>query len=498
MSALENPVVQTKSGKIEGLVENGLWVFKGIPYAAPPLGDLRWAPPQPHADWNGIRPALEFGKVAPQNPTPLLAGEAVETAEDCLFLNVWTPGLDAAKRPVMVWIHGGAFIFGSGTQIITRSGKLAKNGNVVLVTINYRMGVLGFLKLDTATQGKIPATGNEGLFDQIAALQWVKDNIAAFGGDPENVTVFGESAGGMSIACMLAMPAAKGMFHKAILESGVGSTARPVESCSKVGEDFLKLAGSNVDQLRSLPVDALLKIQSDLTRAAGGALTPVAPVIDGITLMKPLDTIKGGSAPGVKMIIGTNLEETKLFENMNPNRIKPSSEEMLKQVLEKTIPPDKVAKVISIYHNALDKRGVEPTPAAISSAIQTDMMFRIPALRTIEARCHNNEEAYSYIFTWKSPVMNGIFGACHALEIGFVFGTADSTFCGSGPDVDKLSDEIQIAWTNFARTGNPGSNSLGEWKPYCGKRYTMLLGKISYLDEAPYEDERAIWDEVGI
>ena len=216
MSNGQPAIVSIKSGKLEGGMENGLYVFKGVPYAAPPVGDFRWLPPQPVKHWSGIKPARKFGAICPQNE--MMAGPIGQVfqpqSEDCLFLNVWTPGLDKAQRPVMVWIHGGAFTLGSGSDPQYDSYKLPERGNIVLVTINYRLGMLGFLRLKNATGGKIPATGNEGLMDQVTALKWVKENIAAFGGDPKNVTVFGESAGGMSIGCLMVMPSAGGLFHK--------------------------------------------------------------------------------------------------------------------------------------------------------------------------------------------------------------------------------------------------------------------------------------------
>ena len=227
MNDKEKLLVEVNGGKLEGIYEDGLYVFKGIPYAAPPVGPLRWLPPQPPEKWDGVRPAKEFGAIAPQNAMPM--ADAVAPVfdepqdEDCLFLNIWTPGLDDAKRPVMFWIHGGAFIIGAGTESFLDGNNLARRGDVVIVSINYRMGALGFINLREITGGKVPATGNEGLLDQVAALEWVQDNIAAFGGDPDNVTVFGFSAGGMSIGNLLGLPAARGKFHKAINRSGAVS-----------------------------------------------------------------------------------------------------------------------------------------------------------------------------------------------------------------------------------------------------------------------------------
>src|SRR3989304_2554233 len=210
---MRQPIVSTKCGRVEGDFQNGIYSFKGVPYAAPPVGDLRWMPPQAPTPWSGVRPARNYGAIAPQNPMPAGGGFGPDFSgqpqdEDCLFLNIWTPGLDDARRPVMLWIHGGAFIIGSGTERFLEGGRLAKRGDIVLVSANYRLGALGFMNLKEITSGKIPATGNEGLLDQIAAMEWVHDNIAAFGGNPDNITIFGFSAGGMSIGCLLAMPAA--------------------------------------------------------------------------------------------------------------------------------------------------------------------------------------------------------------------------------------------------------------------------------------------------
>ena len=295
------------------------------------MGELRWMPPQPVKPWSGVRKADKFGTVAAQSrPTtgPLAAFvEAEPMSEDCLFLNIWTPGLDNAKRPVMFWIHGGAFVFGSGSSISYNSGALAKRGNIVQITINYRLGELGFLRLKDVTGGKIPATGNEGLLDQIAALKWVRDNIAAFGGDPKNVTVFGESAGGMSIGCLLAMPAAKGLFHKAICESGVGSTSLSLTTANATAENFLKILGikgSDAKALRALTMQQVLDTDAPLKTAMtrpGEAprATVTAPVIDGELIPDITNKVaRQGSAKDIPVIIGTNRDEWKLFGLMQP------------------------------------------------------------------------------------------------------------------------------------------------------------------------------------
>ncbi|MGA7869291.1 MAG: carboxylesterase family protein, partial [Candidatus Binatus sp.] len=232
--------VSIHQGKLDGDEQGGLFVFKGIPFAAPPTGARRWLPPEKPASWSGVRDARRFGAVAHQNSVMLSALSAMviegEQSEDCLSLNVWTPALGGKRRPVMVWIHGGAFTIGSGSQALYDGSVLARRGDVVVVTVNYRLGPLGFLRLADVTGGKIPATGNEGMLDQVAALEWVRDNIAEFGGDPGNVTIFGESAGGMSVGTLLAMPAARGLFHKAIPQSGACHTGAPVARANRAAE----------------------------------------------------------------------------------------------------------------------------------------------------------------------------------------------------------------------------------------------------------------------
>lgn len=506
MSNNKQTIVSTKSGKVEGSFEDGLYVFKGIPYTAPPVGDWRWMPPQPVKPWSGVRPAKRFGSIAPQNA--MVGGPITQIPqpqdEDCLFLNIWTQGLDEAHRPVMVWIHGGAFTIGSGSDPMYDTGTLAKRGDVVLVTINYRLGMLGFLRLKDVTGGKIPATGNEGLMDQVAALKWVRDNIADFGGDPGNVTVFGESAGGMSFGCLMAMPSAKGLFHKGILESGVGSTAGPLDGANATGEHFLKVCGvkgNDVKTLRALTpaqlLDIEMKMRTDLAGPGETAkITATAPVVDGDIIPDvPNQVARKGYSKDIPTIIGTNLDEWKLFGLMQPGFGKLDEAEILKR-LGAFMPTEHVKGLVAAYRKAREKRGQATTPAEIFSAINSDLMFRMPALELVEAQRDNKQLAYNYLFTWKSPVMGGAMGACHALEIGFVFGKYDDTFCGTGPDADRLAGCMQDAWVAFARTGDPSCESIGKWPVYGKQRLTMILDRDCHVEAAPYEEERRAWDNV--
>jgi len=498
-------IAKTASGKIEGIYENGQYAFKGIPYAAAPVGDRRWIAPQPVEPWNGIRPASDFGKIAPQNPLaitgmpPILAVNEPQD-EDCLFLNVWTPGIDDARRPVMVWIHGGAFIIGSGSQEISRANTIVSNGDVVLVTVNYRLGALGFMNLNEITGGEIPATGCEGLLDQVAAIDWVRENIQNFGGDPENITVFGESAGAMSIGCLLALPAAKGKFQKCILQSGAANTVASLEESRTATEEFLNilnLSADSTDELRRLPVERLMAAQEKLTvtmAARDGRITPFQPVVDGPVMPEiPIHAIQKGCAAAVHTLIGTNYDEFKLFIGMDPRYHKMDETQMI-QRLGTLIPQEHIPVILSAYKKGRERRGESVAPGEILTAIQSDLMFRIPAVNLAAAQQQNDQTVYTYLFEWKSPVMDGALGACHALEIGFVFGNYEDSFCGTGHHADSLSRKIQDAWTAFARTGNPTSKTLGEWKPYGPDRTTMILDTACRLENAPGEEERSVWD----
>ena len=505
MSTGKQAIVSIKSGKLEGNLENGLYVFKGIPYAAPPVGELRWMPPQPVKAWSGVRPAKNMGRLHPRILClwPLRACLFLHEPkdEDCLFLNIWTPGLDDARRPVMLWIHGGAFIIGSGTEPFLEGGKLAKRGDIVLVSINYRLGALGFINLKEITGGKIPATGNEGLLDQVAAVEWVHENIAAFGGNPDNITVFGFSAGGMSTGTLLGMPLARGKFHKAINRSGAANVVGQLDAAVKISEQFIKifnLNGKNIDGLRKLTTQQLLDGQQELgmkLRESEYRLTPFQPVVDGKVLPEyPMEAIKKGSAKNVTIMAGNTLDELKAMSAMDPTMRNMDEAGLLKR-LNDILPPDMVPGLVSTYREALKKRGSKADPLDILGTINTDLMFRISTIRLVEAQRDNGVPAYNYLFTYKSPMMGGVLGAMHGLDNPFLFGNIDPALCGSGPEVENLAVKIQDSCAAFARTGDPSCASIGKWPVYGKNRMTMILDKNTRVEAAPYEAERRAWDK---
>jgi para-nitrobenzyl esterase len=509
MSANKQCIVNTKSGKVEGQYQEGLYVFKGIPYAAPPVGDLRWLPPQPVKSWDGVRPAKKYGAIAPQNAMPVGAPgspsfEEQPQDEDCLFLNIWTPGLDDARRPVMFWIHGGAFIIGAGSESFLDVGELSRRGDIVLVSINYRLGALGFMNLREITGGRIPATGNEGLLDQVAALEWVQNNIGAFGGDPDNITTAGFSAGGMSIGNLLGMPLARGRFHKAINRSGAANVVGPLDSAVKISEQYLKiydLNGKDVNALRELTMQQLLDGQQQLgviMREAEHRATPFQPVVDGKVLPEwPIEAIKKGSAKGVTIMAGNALDELKAMNAMDP-AMRNMDEAGLFKRLNDILPPDLVPGLVDVYRDALKKRGSKANPADILGTINTDLMFRMSTVQLVEAQRDNGMPAYNYLFTYKSPAMGGVLGAMHGLDNPFLFGCLDADFTGSGPEMKSLAVKIQDSCIAFTRTGDPSCKSIGRWPVYGKDRMTMILDKETRVEAAPYEVERRAWDKFNI
>jgi para-nitrobenzyl esterase len=502
-------IVQTRSGRLQGEARDGLCVFKGIPYAAPPVGPLRWRAPEPVAPWSGVRAATTFGAAAPQTPIAagVLAAFNVQegTSEDCLYVNVWTPAVDGGRRPVMVWIHGGGFVIGSGAQSIYDGAELARRGDVVVITLNYRLGPLGFLRLAELTRGAIPSTGNEGLLDQVAALEWVRANVAAFGGDPDNVTIFGESAGGMSVTTLLALPAARGLFHKAIAQSGAGHSAYRPDAHAHVAERILAATGTARDAsaLRALTSAQLLAATSRVqASAAQDPSIPglmLQPVVDGESLPElPIEAIARGSAPGVPLLAGSTREEWNLFA-LTDTALPTLSEAGLVERLARRVGSG-AQPLIETYRKAIGERAEPATPRDLYLAIETDRCFRIPGVRLAEAQGAHSPSVYSYLFTWKSPLLNGLLGACHAVELGFVFGTLRergvAQFCGAGPEAEALCAKVMDSWIAFARSGDPSCASL-RWPRYtAADRATMRLGERCEPLLAPLDEERCAWQGV--
>ena len=506
--------VETRSGRIRGVEQDGLAVFRGVPFAKPPVGKLRFRAPQAPEPWSHVRDATEFGPTAPQaeRQMQMLPGPAQQEqrSEDCLYLNVYTPGVDAARRPTLVWIHGGGFTGGSGSSPMYDGVPLAKRGDAVVVTLNYRLGALGFIDLSAYGGDEFGATANPGLLDQIAALGWVRENVERFGGDPDNVTIFGESAGGMSVGSLLGMPAARGLFRRAIAQSGAAHNVHASEAAAAVAEALLGVLDIPVDQaqrLHEVPVERLVEAQTQTmqkTRRIGSLGMAFSPVVDGKTIAEPpIETIRAGGARAVTVLVGTTRDEWNLFRMMDPQGQKLDAEGVVKRLgarLPGANARTTAERVYETYRKAHEGR-TSTEPIDLFCAIETDRIFRIPAIRLAEAQRPHNESTYTYLFTWESPLLEGRLGSCHALELPFVFGTLTrpgmSRFAGEGPQAERLSERMMDAWLAFARDGDPGHAELPEWAPYDeDRRATMVLGAEAGLEPSPFDDERRAWDGI--
>ncbi len=508
-------IVEVRGGRVRGVERRGVWAFSGIPYAASPAGRRRWRPPTPAEEWAGIKECDRFGPVAPQSQGVLemsLGGEPEEYSEDCLNLNIWTSGLDDARRPVMVWVHGGSFMTGSGSGGLYRGGTLAREGDVVVVTVNYRLGLLGFLahpELEDPGQTWLDGQdwsgfGNWGLADQVAALRWVQDHIADFGGEPGNVTLFGESAGGMSVSALLGVPAAKGLFHRAIIQSGPPYT-RSAERASALAEKVAAHLGVPLTRtsLECVPVDQLVAAADELSQHnenndESGLL--LMPVVDGGLLERsPEEEVAAGSASHVPLLIGTTRDESAFFAVGSPKLMSLDDEGLRRWIRRVTPDPAAADRMISDVSEARSGRGEPVTPRDLWTAIATEHVFRVPTICLADAHAAVAQPGvgtYCYLFTWESPAFGGILGSCHALEIPFVFGTVRNpmvqTFSGGGDDAFALSAAMREAWTSFARSGAPegdGVSPAGTWSNWDPiRRPTTVLG--------PWPDRHLLWNQV--
>jgi para-nitrobenzyl esterase len=488
-------VAATTSGKVQGKHRRGVHVFRGIPFAAPPVGDLRFRPPAPVAPWDGVRDTTHASPWAPQLPSPLetMLGAPPPRWDEaaCLTLNVTTPGLDDAGRPVMFWIHGGAFVNGAGSSPIYDGTRFATHGDVVVVTVNYRLGAFGFLHLEEMFGGGYAGSGNVGILDQIAALRWVRDNIEAFGGDPGQVTIFGESAGGMSVGTLLGLPAAEGLYARAIVQSGSSSYATRADLATGVAHNVLERAGiTTADELRAAPAEAILKAQGKVLAGNARMELPFMPVIDGTVLTDlPIHTIASGATGAVPTMIGTTLDEMTMFLALDL-RIGEVDPATLHKQMTKVF-GDRTAEVIATY----TANRPAQSPGDVLTALSTDRAFRIPSIRVAEAQAANGRPAYMYLFTWATPVMDGKLKSCHALELPFMWDALDrpglSVLTGDGPERQAIADAMHAAWIAFARTGDPG------WPRYdLERRATQRFDTTLEVIDDPMGDERVLWDGV--
>ncbi|HEX7096951.1 MAG TPA: carboxylesterase family protein [Acidimicrobiales bacterium] len=477
---------------------DGVVVFRAIPYAAPPVGPLRWHPPHPPSPWHDPRDATRVGPAAPQplgGPLEgLVPGMAVgDTDEDCLTLDVWTPAVDGAARPVLVWLHGGAFTIGAGSLESYDGARLAANEDVVVVSVNYRLGALGFLLIDHPD-----ATANCGLLDQIAALEWVRDNIAAFGGDPGRVAVFGESAGAGSVMSLLSTTRSAELFHAAIVQSGATDLVLDRERALEVSRVVAQHAGIDPRDLaawRALPVDAVLDAQvaaaSDLLGTVG--MMPFHPTVDGDVLEHDwLGAARAGISRDVALLIGTTRDEMALFASFDPTNATLDAEGLRRRVARLHPDPD---AVLAAYAEADDREG-PVTPGRRWTAIQTDTAMWMPALRIAEAHASNQPDTWMYRFDWTAA--DERLGACHGIDIPFPFDTLDragwDSFVADWRAARQLARAQQAAWAAMARQGAPSTDLLPPWPRYdATRRATMILAAGPHVEHDPRGAVRAVW-----
>jgi len=491
--------VKTTAGLVRGATTtHDTIVFRGIPFAAPPVGALRFKPPVRPEPWDGTRDATRFGDVVPQAKTPGEFGVLFDPTNahgpDCLNLNVWTPDPGAVGLPVLVWIHGGAFVIGSGSDSLYDGASFARDG-VVAVTINYRLGALGFHHVGPDQ----PGSGAFGILDQIAALEWVQENIASFGGDPNRVTIAGESAGGMSVGTLLGAPGAAGLFRRAIPQSGAAHHSMPATSAALIASQLRDALGADPAEVTD---EQLIAAQERITTEIQTTRDPVRfgpeaaassmgwiPMSGGDVLpVRAIDAIIAGSAKDVDVLIGTCKDEFMLFLGIAP--------EMLGLDDSMTAPLFDVAlgaagpKALDTYRaNRAGAPAVE-----LLGALQTDQMFRIPAARLAEAQVRNGARTFAYRFSWESPAYGGRIKAGHALDLPFMWDNVRDVMSVRlvGDDAPQaLADEMHGAWVHFITDGDPG------WPAYdLTARTTRDFGGDDALIDDPLGDERALWEGI--
>ena len=519
-------IVKTKSGEIEGAKEDLYYSFKGIPYAEPPIGKNRWLAPKPIKPWSDVKSCKEFGSICPQNE---LVYEQEATAdyetgsnqsEDCLTLNVWTSELDSNK-PVLVWIHGGAYFLGSGADCLSDSGDICRDGKYVVVSMNYRLACFGFLRLIDLTDGKIPSTGNEALLDQVEALKWIQANISSFGGDPNNVTLIGQSAGGHSIGTLLAMPDAKGLFHKAIVCDGGSETIQPKEEANRLALKLLNQCNidpSDVDAINSLSTEDLKAFDAKMqdpnhpyTQDLDFATQAHAkPCVDGIHIPdQPLNLIRAGSAKDVSVILGTSDSEAFGYDEIYPGLREWNVEEAIEfemrdwlrkskflKISEKSARED-VKKLFDAYEVHLSSNEMDSSPAECFLKINGHKWFWVSTIRLAEALSKNSKHVYNYNWTFPGPHGSPYHGSSLPFFLDYVDSEVGKQMCGENESVRKLSAIINKIVDNFLTSGNPNkSDDVPVWPTYDDSMESLLFAETIETIKDFNSSLRKTWDQV--
>jgi para-nitrobenzyl esterase len=514
-TADDAPVAETASGKIRGVTSDGVRVFKGIPYGASTAGANRFMAPRKPEPWAGVREAIAYAGRSPQASgaaqRPELAGvwgpvDKLPVGEDCLTLHVWTPNLDNAKRPVMVWLHGGAFSYGSANSPRYDGSRIARRNNVVVVAVNHRLNIFGHLDLSGAGDERFAASGNVGVLDLVAALEWVREHATAFGGDSGNVTIFGQSGGAGKVSALLAMPRAKGLFHKAIIQSGAGVRFAERERTTRLADAVLKqleLGPRQLDALQALPLarlqEAIAPAQKTLPRPRYALLDRYnfGPVIDGQVLpAHPFDPAASALSDDVPVMIGGTKDESAIFlapDDAVWNRTL-GEEELHKRIA--AVAGDAAASLLAYYK----RRDPAATPADLLITGQTASNFHVRSTVLAERKAARAKAAvWMYRFDWETPAFGGRLKAPHSMDVPFVFDTLD--VIGEAhrkPHAQDLADRVSATWASFARTGDPGNKSIPTWPAYTAdKRATMVFNDECRVVGDPDGEVRPLWSRIA-
>jgi para-nitrobenzyl esterase len=521
VASYSKPIVETEAGKVRGYIQNGIFTFKGVPYGAPTGGSARFMPPQKPEPWSGVRSSLHYGHMCPNGFGMVNGGDNAPhndedafllyraygqpAGEDCLRVNVWTPEINGTrKRPVMVWMHGGGYSGGSGHDLLSYDGEnLCHRGDVVTVTHNHRLNAFGYLNLAEFGGEQYASSANVGMLDLVAVLQWVRDNISNFGGDPENVTVFGQSGGGAKICTLLSMPAAQGLFHRAIIQSGSTPRNALPDDSSKLAAAVLgelNLSKSQVDELQRLPVEHLCAA----AQAAARKMRPPAgrqhsmrtpsrsigwgPTVDGKILPgHPFDPVSPALSAKIPILIGTNMNE---FVNGVDN---PEAETLTEEELGKRVRASygsKAEEIIRAYRSEYPAA----KPFDIFSVISIAYFRQNAFLQAERKAALNATPAYEYLFVWKTHMLDGRPGAFHSSEIAFVFDNASRciNYTGGTPEALRLSARMSQAWIHFARYGNPNHSDVPKWPAFGDAKETMIIDNTCRVKNDPEGEGRRL------
>ena len=497
-------MAETALGRIRGVDVEGIKIFKGVPYGASTAGKNRFMPPTDPPKWIGVRDALEFGSSAPQtepgvrrvaSARSVAAAGLPAESEDCLVLNVWTPAVgDSRKRPVMVWCHGGGFATGSGSSPVTEGANLARRGDVVVVTLNHRLNVLGFTDLGELGGSELASSGDVGMLDIVHALEWVRDNIAQFGGDPSTVTIFGQSGGGRKVGTLLAMPAARGLFHRAIIESGATITLVEREQAAKVARALLAKLELNKDQvheLQQLPVERIMSAYFAVVRSMNvDQMTQgFSPTVDGKAVPQhPFHPSASAVSADVPLMLGST--RTELTSSADAAAFSLSEEGMRERI--RTLLGEHASSAIDVYRKA----NPSATPSDLYFLIASDYRYSVPVMKIAERRAAlGRGPVYLYYFRWETPVEGGRLKSPHTIEIPFAFDNVKiaARLTGGGPEAMALADKVSDGWIAFARTGDPNTPKLPRWPAFNpAERPTMVFNNQSAVQNDPIREQRLV------